>query len=247
MRHSLLQARAITKRFGGIRALVDVDLHVDEDEILGLIGPNGSGKTTLANCITGFYRPTQGTVIFDGCEITQWSRARRARAGLLRTFQTVRLFDDLTVYENVRVGVFARAKRRGGPELSEVLERFELASVARVATGQLSYGTRRRVELARTLVGRPEMLVLDEPGAGLTEPERSELRNLLLDTRSQHGCAMLVIDHDVNLITQLCDRVAVLHEGQVIFMGSPGDAVQDQGVITAYLGTMNVRRHSSQS
>lgn len=234
----LLTATSIVKRFGGVTALAGVDLQLDEGEILGLIGPNGSGKTTLVNCISGVLRIDGGRVSLQDRNITRAPRRRRARAGLARTFQTPRLFGELSVRENVQVGLNAARGRRSEVRrrLDSLLQRLELSDLSRQVVSSLPYGHQRRVEIARALVAQPEVLLLDEPAAGLNDFETSDLRGLLLEIRKEQLCAIIVIDHDMNLIMNVSDRVQVLDEGRVIFIGAPADAFKQQAVVEAYLG-----------
>ncbi|MFL5841782.1 MAG: ABC transporter ATP-binding protein [Thermoleophilaceae bacterium] len=235
----MLAANNIVKRFGGVTALAGVDLELQRGEVLGLIGPNGSGKTTLVNCISGVLEIDSGEISLDGKTMTRSARARRARAGLARTFQTPRLFGDLTVRENVAVGLNALASRsaRGGELVDSLLGRLELEDLSRNVVSSLPYGYQRRVEIARALAGGPSVLLLDEPAAGLNDGETAELRSLLHDIRRDDDCAIIVIDHDMSLIMGVSDRIQVLDEGRVIFMGAPEDAFKQRHVVEAYLGT----------
>ena len=235
-----LQVRELSKNFGGVRALRSVSLDVAPGETLGLIGPNGSGKTTLVNCVSGVLTPSGGTVVFEGRDVTKWSRTRRARAGLARTYQSLRLFKGLTVAENVEAGLVRRADDRTSERQARVeaiLDAHGLGELSGVPVTDLSYGLQRRVEIARTLVSDPSMLLLDEPAAGLADEETAGLRDLLVATRSRLGLSVLIIDHDVSFIMEISDRVTVLDDGGVLFSGSPQEVAQDPGVITAYLGT----------
>jgi ABC-type branched-subunit amino acid transport system ATPase component len=215
-------------------------LDVAPGETLGLIGPNGSGKTTLVNCVSGVLTPSGGTVAFEGRGVTKWSRTRRARAGLARTYQSLRLFKGLTVAENVEAGLVRRADDRTSARQARVeaiLDAHGLGELSGVPVADLSYGLQRRVEIARTLVSDPSMLLLDEPAAGLADEETAGLRDLLVATRARLGLSVLIIDHDVSFIMEISDRVTVLDDGRVLFSGSPQEVAQDPGVITAYLGT----------
>ena len=231
----LLKATRVVRRFGGVTALAGVDLELEHGEILGLIGPNGSGKTTLVNCISGVLPIHEGDVWLNGARITRARRPTRARAGLARTFQSPRLFTELTVRENVTIGLSAARSRRA-QTIEPLLERLGLSDVAREAVAGLSYGDQRRVEIARALAGGPSVLLLDEPAAGLNDAETDELRALLLEIRGEENCAIVVIDHDMNLVMNISDRVQVLDEGRIIFLGEPRDVFKQAHVVQAYLG-----------
>ena len=234
-----LVVQNMTKTFEGLRALDDVSLRVGKGEILGLIGPNGSGKTTLINVVTGVLPPSAGRVFASDREITGLPSFKVARAGVARTFQTVRLFRDLTVWENVEVAALSVGKPRGAARaLAEAaitelgLEdwRDQLASI-------LSYGDNRRVEVARALAMAPDFLLLDEPAAGLNEEESDELLNILAPIPENRDLGMLVIDHDMHLIMRLCHRIHVLNYGRTIAEGSPEEVRQIPEVVEAYLGS----------
>jgi len=233
-----LAVRNLVRRFGGLTALAGVDLDLAEGEILGLIGPNGSGKTTLVNCVSGVDRVTSGSVHLDGREITSWSRVRRARAGLARTFQNLRLFKELTVLENVAVARTAAGARkmRDGNSAGDLTARLGLEDRARSVVSRLPSGIQRRVEIARALATNPRVLLVDEPAAGLNDAETAELRQLLKEVRDQFGCSILLIDHDMSLVLRVADRVQVLDEGRSIFVGRPDEAFKQSRVVEAYLG-----------
>jgi len=233
---ALLVVRRLVKRFGGIVALDGVDLEVADGELLGLIGPNGSGKTTLVNCVSGVVAPTAGSITFDGADITRWPRTRRARAGLLRTFQNLRLFTELTVSENVEAGRFNGRSTAGPQAVDDLLRVLKLDGYARTRASDLPYGYQRRVEIGRALLGEPRLLLLDEPAAGLGDVEQEQLRDWLLEARERLGCAMLVIDHDMSFMLSICERIVAFHDGRIIFSGSPADAMVHPEVVAAYLG-----------
>lgn len=234
-----LSIRNLVRRFGGLTALAGVDLDLGEGEILGLIGPNGSGKTTLVNCVSGVHRVTAGAVYLDGKDVTGWTRVRRARSGLARTFQNLRLFRELTVIENVTMAESAAgARKRGGVGATpgDLLARLGLEDRARTVVSRLPSGIQRRIEIARALATRPRVLLVDEPAAGLNDGETAELRQLLLEVRDEFGCSILLIDHDMSLVLRVADRVQVLDEGKSIFTGRPDQAFKQPRVVEAYLG-----------
>jgi ABC-type branched-subunit amino acid transport system ATPase component len=236
----LLSVTNIVKRFGGVTALNGVDLELGPSEILGLIGPNGSGKTTLVNCISGVLAIDDGAIRLDDRSLSRVNRARRARAGIARTFQTPRLFAGLTVRENITAGLRAAGSVRGSAareQVDSLLTRFELQRLSRQVVSSLPYGHQRRVEIARALAGKPQVLLLDEPAAGLNDGETAELKAVIEDIRRDHGCSIIVIDHDMSLIMGVSHRIQVLDEGQVIFTGDPADAFRQRQVVEAYLGT----------
>jgi ABC-type branched-subunit amino acid transport system ATPase component len=236
----LLSVTNIVKRFGGVTALNGVDLELGEGEVLGLIGPNGSGKTTLVNCISGVLAIDEGAIVLHDRSLARASRTRRARAGIARTFQTPRLFAGLTVRENIAAGLRAAGNPRGSEarkRVDSLLTRFELERLSRHVVASLPYGLQRRVEIARALSGEPQVLLLDEPAAGLNDSETAELKTVIEDIRHGQGCSIIVIDHDMSLIMGVSHRIQVLDEGEVIFMGDPSDAFRERRVVEAYLGT----------
>jgi branched-chain amino acid transport system ATP-binding protein len=234
-----LKATGIIKRFGGATALGGVDLELGEREVLGLIGPNGSGKTTLVNCISGVLPIDGGAVELDGRDLTKDSRVRRSRAGIARTFQTPRLFRELTVDENVTIGANAAPRSaRSRERIEALLGRLGLFGMRREVVSSLPYGYQRRVEIARALASGPTVLLLDEPAAGLNDTETAELLELIVEVRSEHACAAVLIDHDMSLVMKASDRVQVLDEGNVIFVGAPEDAFKQDDVVEAYLGVV---------
>ena len=237
-----LSALGVEKRFAGVIALDGVDIEVGQGETLGLLGPNGSGKTTLVNCVSGVVRPNAGRILVDGIEIGHLSRDRRARAGLVRTYQNLRLFADLTVAENVEVGLLARGARPAEQRRTLILRSLAeqgLEDVARLPVSELPYGAQKRVEVARALVAEPKVLLLDEPGAGLGDSETDLLSQALRSARSRLSCAILMIDHNVNLIMGLSDRIVVLSDGKVLRSGTPDEIASDPEVISVYLGQVH--------
>jgi branched-chain amino acid transport system ATP-binding protein len=231
---ALLEAASASKRFRGVQALADVSLDVREGEIVGLIGPNGSGKTTLLNLASGVLRPTAGRIVVDGTDATGRRPHDFARLGVGRTFQQVRLFTNMTVLENVQVGAIARGRAAAGAQ--ELLDRMGLTPDAERYAGTLAYGRQRRVEIARALAGRPRVLLLDEPAAGMNEHESDGLLDTIRSVRDREGCAILIVDHDLRLIMRLCERIHVLAEGRTIAEGSPEEVRRNPEVRKAYLG-----------
>lgn len=225
--------------FVGLRALAHVNLELTEGELLGLIGPNGSGKTTMINVITGLLQPTEGSIIADGIDLTKKPAHTIARAGVARTFQKVKLFRDMTVLENIEVAAVSVGQpRREGKRLAqEILEEMGLAQWAFRPAGSLPYGHERKVEVARALVMNPKFLLLDEPAAGMDEEESAELLQFLAPIPKKKKLGMLIVDHDMNLIMRLCDRLHVLNYGKTIGKGKPEEVRQIPEVIEAYLGS----------
>ncbi|RNL62606.1 ABC transporter ATP-binding protein [Nocardioides marmoriginsengisoli] len=234
----LLRTRQLSVRFGGLCALDGVELELGAGEILGLIGPNGAGKTTLLNVLSGFQRPTVGEVELDGRTITRWDAPRRARAGISRTFQDVRLFEEMSVQENCEVAVVGCGGRRSTArtQATQALELLDLQGSAHVLARDLPYGLQRRVGLARALCARPRVLLLDEPAAGLNDDESAAMAETVRAIHAELGCGVVVIEHDVRMILGLSHRVHVLDHGVTLRVGSPDEIRTDPDVVTAYLG-----------
>jgi branched-chain amino acid transport system ATP-binding protein len=234
----VLDARGVSVRFEGIVALDNVDLTLRPAEILGLIGPNGAGKTTLVNVLTGFQAPDEGRVTLEGEDITGWPPFRIARSGLARTFQAVRLFRALTVLENAELAAVGTGlSRTSARECAwEALELLGLADMAMQRAADLPYGDERRVGIARALATRPRFLLLDEPAAGMSEHEAAQLANTVAAIVRKISCGILVIEHNMALIMELCDRIQVLEHGRALALGTAAEIARDSGVRRAYLG-----------
>ncbi|KRE41354.1 ABC transporter ATP-binding protein [Knoellia sp. Soil729] len=247
----ILEARGVTMRFGGLTAVKDVDMTVNEGEIVGLIGPNGAGKTTFFNCLTGLYKPTEGQVTLSGQVIPPKPRAV-VIAGMARTFQNIRLFANMTALENVMVGRYCRTSSLAltsilrGPKFrreeeatraraQELLDFVGLGDSAESLARNMPYGDQRRLEIARALATDPKLILLDEPTAGMNPQETKQASDLIFRIRDS-GLAVVVIEHDMRFIFNLCDRVLCLVRGEVLVQGTPGEVQSDPRVIEAYIG-----------
>lgn len=251
---AILAAENVSLRFGGVRALTEVSFHVRPGEIFSIIGPNGAGKTSMVNCISGRYRPTEGRVFFQGQDITRMGANRRAALGLGRTFQNLALFGHMSVLDNIMVGRhhlmksgFARGMLYwlGGAEreeiehrraVEEIIDFLEIQHVRKAPAGTLSYGLRKRVELARAVAVNPKLILLDEPMAGMNLEKKEDMARFIIDLNQEWGMTVLMIEHDMGVVMDISHRVMVLDFGRKIAEGEPAEVLADPHVRRAYLG-----------
>ncbi|AKF50243.1 high-affinity branched-chain amino acid ABC transporter ATP-binding protein LivG [Pseudomonas syringae pv. aptata] len=253
MSRPLLQATGLSMRFGGLLAVNGVALTVNQGQVVSMIGPNGAGKTTVFNCLTGFYRPSAGTILLDGEPIQGLAGHQIARKGVVRTFQNVRLFKEMTAVENLLVAqhrhlntnflsglfktpAFRRSEREAMDYAEHWLEAVNLREFANRPAGTLAYGQQRRLEIARCMMTRPRILMLDEPAAGLNPRETDDLKALIGVLRSEHNATVLLIEHDMKLVMSISDHIVVINQGTPLADGTPEQIRDNPDVIKAYLG-----------
>ena len=250
---NVLRVENVTMQFGGVVAVDDLSMEVNEGEIVALIGPNGAGKTTAFNVITGVYQPTRGAILLDGVDTKGKTTAQLNRMGIARTFQNIRLFSNMSVIDNVKVGLhnnirqsffasifrgpaYYKSERAANNRALELLDVFNMADLASSKAGSLPYGAQRRLEIARALATNPGIILLDEPAAGMNPTETAELMETIRKIRDDFQIAIMLIEHDMSLVMNVCEGICVLNYGKVIAKGSPDTIKSDPAVIEAYLG-----------
>lgn len=253
MSSPILVSEDIRMAFGGVVALDDVSVTVDSDELLAVIGPNGAGKTSLMNCLSGFYRPQKGKILFQGSDVTKLSVDQVARLGLARTFQGTHIFSGMTVIENIMIGrhihmrssvpgaffynFFAQKEEVEHREVvEEIIELLEIEGIRNQPVGSLGYGLRKRVDLGRALAQEPKALLMDEPMAGMNSEEKEDLARFILDVREARHIPVVLVEHDMGVVMDLADRIVVLDFGRKIAEGPPAEIQANPAVLKAYLG-----------
>ena len=234
----MLRLDSISKKFGGVKAVSQVSLEISDGDVLGLIGPNGAGKSTLINLITGLLTPDEGQIYLSNLNITSKKPFERARLGLARTFQNLRIYPNLSVGQNIEVASISSnySSRTMNFDLDKIINIFDLDDKIDLASEELSYGHLRRLEIVRALALNPLVLLLDEPAAGMNENETKELSNSLKWVQNNIACAIIVIDHDLKFIMGVCDKITVMNMGEVIASGKPNEISNNKKVKEAYIG-----------
>ena len=250
---SLLKTTNLGISFGGLRAVDDVNIEIKEGELIGLIGPNGAGKTTIFNLLTGVYKPTDGDISINGTSVNKKTTPQIVTLGVARTFQNIRFFKNLSVLDNVKLALnnsmsystlsavlrlpkYWREERIATDTALDLLDIFDMAEMANITAGNLSYGQQRKLEIARALATSPKLLLLDEPAAGMNPNETKELMNTIRFIRDKFKISILLIEHDMDLVMGICERLYVLNFGRIIASGLPEEIQNNKEVITAYLG-----------
>ncbi len=250
---ALLSIKNLGIQFGGLRAVDEFNLKIEKGELYGLIGPNGAGKTTVFNMLTGVYKPTAGEIILDGKNITGKKQIEINKLGVARTFQNIRLFSQLSVLDNVKAGLhnqykystfsgifrlptFFKTEKKMNARAMELLKVFDLQDEADLLASNLPYGKQRKLEIARALATNPKLLLLDEPAAGMNPNETAELMDTIKFVRKEFDMTILLIEHDMHLVSGICEKLTVLNFGKVLAQGNTSDVLRNPEVITAYLG-----------